>query len=289
MDDRDKLELCRRSVGPWISQFENNGCSTNGFDEGFEDVSTSNYIRNSQGVFIKRKRQPKKKEEDKINSSRNKLRYDPSNDEKIKGDPHRTVFIARLDFNTTEETLFEMFDSESDLKMKAFTRILLYRYGSIEKLRLVKDVKTGKSKGYAFVEFSDESEVNRALRETKDERLEVDGRKVLVDRVRAGVTPSWLPRRLGGGLGQRQKGTQRFAWKLAYFGDTSRIDHAEIYRKQELWLEHNRFVNFSQLYTRLPIAQLVSTAVAGSLSDLNPWNPDISNLQGKQKLNKRTA
>ena len=27
--------------------------------------------------------------------------------------------------------------------------------------------------------------------------------------------PSWLPRRLGGGLGQRQKGTQRFAWKVS--------------------------------------------------------------------------
>ena len=33
--------------------------------------------------------------------------------------------------------------------------------------------------------------------------------KVLVDRMRGGVIPSWLPRRLGGGLGQRQKGTQR--------------------------------------------------------------------------------
>ena len=33
--------------------------------------------------------------------------------------------------------------------------------------------------------------------------------KVLVDRLRGGVIPSWLPRRLGGGLGQRQKGTQR--------------------------------------------------------------------------------
>ena len=38
--------------------------------------------------------------------------------------------------------------------------------------------------------------------------------QVLVDRVRAGVMSSWLPRRLGGGLGQRQKGTQRFAWKV---------------------------------------------------------------------------
>ena len=32
---------------------------------------------------------------------------------------------------------------------------------------------------------------------------------VLVDQMRGGVIPSWLPRRLGGGLGQRQKGTQR--------------------------------------------------------------------------------
>ena len=38
--------------------------------------------------------------------------------------------------------------------------------------------------------------------------------KVLVDRVRGGVIPSWLPRRLGGSLGQRQKGTQRFTWKV---------------------------------------------------------------------------
>ena len=41
--------------------------------------------------------------------------------------------------------------------------------------------------------------------------------QVLVDRVRAGVVPSWLPRRLGGGLGQRQKGTQRFAWKVRFY------------------------------------------------------------------------
>lgn len=38
--------------------------------------------------------------------------------------------------------------------------------------------------------------------------------QILVDRVRAGVIESWLPRRLGGGLGQRQKGTQRFSWKV---------------------------------------------------------------------------
>jgi len=224
MNTSAKLELWRRSVGPWMSQFESNACSTNDTDEGSEGASTSNYIRNSQGVFVKRKHQPKQRKKDKTDGPHNKLRYDPSNDEKIKSDPHRTIFVARLDFNTTEETLFETFR----------------RYGSIERLRLVKDVKTGKSQGYAFVEFSDDSEAKRALREVKDERLVVDGRQVLVDRVRAGVIPSWLPRRLGGGLGQRQKGTQRFAWKLPYFGDASRVNSAEMHRKQQLWLEHNR-------------------------------------------------
>ncbi|KAL9967948.1 hypothetical protein ACROYT_G026262 [Oculina patagonica] len=207
-----------------MSQFESNVCSMNNSDEGSEVVPTSNYVRNSQGVFIKKKGQPNKKRKDKTDNSHIKLRYNPSSDEKIKGDPHKTVFVARLNFNTTEETLFELFG----------------RYGTIKRLRLVKDVKTEKSKGYAFVEFSDESEAKGALREAKDERFMVDGRKVLVDRVRAGVVPSWLPRRLGGGLGQRQKGTQRFAWKPAYFGDTSRIDQDEIYRKQQLWIEHNR-------------------------------------------------
>jgi len=224
MNTSTKLELLRRSVGPWVSQFESNACSKNDTDQGSEDVSASNCVRNFQGLFIKRKRCPKQGKKDKVDGSQNKLKYDPSNDEKIKGDPHRTVFVARLDFSTTEETLFEMFG----------------RYGSIERLRLVKEVKTGKSKGYAFVEFSDDTEAKRVLRETRDERLVIDGRQVLVDRVRAGVISSWLPRRLGGGLGQRQKGTQRFAWKLAYFGDPSRINHFEIHRKQQLWLEHNR-------------------------------------------------
>ena len=38
--------------------------------------------------------------------------------------------------------------------------------------------------------------------------------QILVDRVRAGVVSSWLPRRLGGGLGHRQRGTQRFTYKV---------------------------------------------------------------------------
>jgi len=195
-----------------VSQFESCTSPLSDSGENTDTIHSSSFTRNSQGLFVRARCKSKKQKVDKGNSIRNKFKYDPSRDEKIKGDPHRTVFIARLDFNTTEETLSEIFG----------------RYGSIKSLRLIKDTKSGKSKGYAFVEFSDESEAKRAFRETKDERLLIDGREVLVDHVRAGVVPSWLPRRLGGGLGQRRKGTQRFAWKLPYFGDASPINQGEI-------------------------------------------------------------
>ncbi|CAG2120269.1 unnamed protein product, partial [Medioppia subpectinata] len=58
-------------------------------------------------------------------------------DRSIKSDPKKTLFVSRLDFNTTEETIHKHFS----------------KYGSIVSLRLVRDIVTGLSKGYAFVEF----------------------------------------------------------------------------------------------------------------------------------------
>ncbi|XP_073235853.1 uncharacterized protein [Porites lutea] len=223
-----QFDVLRRSVGPWISHFErsesSNARSSSEESERNNDVETSTYTRNSQGLIVRPKHQHKRKRKSKGINKGNNLRYDPYSDEKIKGDPHKTIFIARLDYNTTEDAISEN----------------LGRYGPIKSHRLVKDTESGKSKGYAFLEFSEASHAKKALRETKDELLIVDGKKVLVDRVRGGVIPSWLPRRLGGGLGQRQQGTQRFTWKLPYFGDVSRIDQEDIDRKRLMWLEHNR-------------------------------------------------
>lgn len=212
-----------RGLGPWVSQFENHSIPecVNG---GNNVADTCESARNSQGLLVRRKRKHKRKKSRRGSITNNKAKYDPSSDEKIKSDPHSTIFIARLDFNTTEETLSSVFE----------------RYGTIKSLRIVTDTITGKSKGYAFIEFSDSSETTRVLRETREEDLVIDERKILVDRVRAGTTPSWLPRRLGGGLGHRQRGTQRFVYKLPYFGDASRIDHVDVHRKQQLWMEHNR-------------------------------------------------
>ena len=75
------------------------------------------------------------------------------------------------------------------------TRLILFYID----LKLVADKKTGKSRGYAFVEYENEEDMKRAYRAADGMRLE--GRPIVVDVERGHTVPNWLPRRLGGGLG----------------------------------------------------------------------------------------
>ncbi|XP_074561170.1 U11/U12 small nuclear ribonucleoprotein 35 kDa protein-like, partial [Curcuma longa] len=72
--------------------------------------------------------------------------YDPLGDPKVIGDPYCTVFVGRLSRLTEEETL----------------RKAMNKYGRVKNLRLVRDIVTGASRGYAFVEFETEREMRRA-------------------------------------------------------------------------------------------------------------------------------
>ncbi|DAZ99176.1 TPA: hypothetical protein N0F65_008209 [Lagenidium giganteum] len=116
--------------------------------------------------------------------------FDAARDLQIQGDPYSTLFVARLNYATTEETLRDVFA----------------KYGAIRSLRLVHDVKTHKSKGYAFIEFEDERGFRRAYNQAH--RQVIDGSTVLVDYERSRVMPGWKPRRLGGGLGGRKESGQ---------------------------------------------------------------------------------
>ncbi|CAH0480215.1 unnamed protein product [Peronospora belbahrii] len=116
--------------------------------------------------------------------------YDPSKDEKIQGNPYATIFVARLHFDTKEETIREFFAD----------------YGAIRRLRLVRDKQTKKSKGYAFVEFEHERDFERAYKHAHGRVI--DGAVILVDFERSRVMKSWKPRRLGGGLGGTKKSGQ---------------------------------------------------------------------------------
>ncbi|CAH0494014.1 unnamed protein product [Peronospora farinosa] len=116
--------------------------------------------------------------------------YDARKDPQIQGDPYATLFVGRLHFDTTEETLRKFFND----------------YGAIRRLRLVRDNETNKSKGYAFVEFEHERDFERAYKHAH--RRVIDSAVILVDFERSRVMKSWKPRRLGGGLGGTKKSGQ---------------------------------------------------------------------------------
>lgn len=109
--------------------------------------------------------------------------YAPADDPKAVGDPYKTIFVGRLPYELSEERLKAEFE----------------RFGAVERVRIVADNKTGKSRGYGFVEFADEAHLKVAHRQANGTML--DGRCIVVDVERGRTVRDWKPRRLGGGLG----------------------------------------------------------------------------------------
>ncbi|KAL5810493.1 hypothetical protein ACOSQ4_027061 [Xanthoceras sorbifolium] len=119
--------------------------------------------------------------------------YDPLGDPKVNGDPYCTVFVGRLSHLTNEDTL----------------RKAMSKYGRVRNLRLVRDIVTGASRGYAFIEYQTEREMLRAYEDAHHSII--DDCEILVDYNRQQLMPGWIPRRLGGGLGgKKESGQLRF-------------------------------------------------------------------------------
>lgn len=119
--------------------------------------------------------------------------YDPFGDPKVKGDPYCTLFVGHLSRSTTEDTLCKV----------------MSRYGKVKNLRLVRDIVTGASRGYAFVEYETEKEMRHAYEDAHHSFI--DDSEIIVDYNRQQLMPGWIPRRLGGGLGgKKESGQLRF-------------------------------------------------------------------------------
>ncbi|XP_042517496.1 U11/U12 small nuclear ribonucleoprotein 35 kDa protein [Macadamia integrifolia] len=119
--------------------------------------------------------------------------YDPFGDPKVIGDPYCTLFVGRLSDLTTEETL----------------RKVMSKYGRVKNMRLVRDIVTGASRRYAFVEYETEKEMRHAYEDAHHSII--DDSEIIVDYNRQQLMPGWIPRRLGGGLGgKKESGQLRF-------------------------------------------------------------------------------
>ncbi|CAN1814170.1 U1 small nuclear ribonucleoprotein 70 kDa [Linum perenne] len=120
-------------------------------------------------------------------------KYDPTNDANVSGDPYKTLFVARLNYETSESRIKREFES----------------YGPIKRVRLVTDKDTNKPKGYAFIEYVHTRDMKAAYKQADGRKI--DGRRVLVDVERGRTVPNWRPRRLGGGLGTSRVGGEEVA------------------------------------------------------------------------------
>ena len=59
----------------------------------------------------------------------------------------KNIFVGNLDFGATEDSIRELFVA----------------HGAVERVSLVTDRDTGRSRGFAFVEMTDSAEADRAI------------------------------------------------------------------------------------------------------------------------------
>merc|ERR1740117_2855605 len=123
-------------------------------------------------------------------------KYDPHKDANASGDPFKTLFVARISYDTTEKKLKREFEV----------------FGSIKKVRMIYDQK-GKPRGYCFIEYEHERDLKNAYKQGDGKKI--DGRRVMVDVERGRTVEGWVPRRLGGGRGPGRQGKPKKKKKIA--------------------------------------------------------------------------
>src|ERR1700693_2563122 len=88
----------------------------------------------------------------------------------------KNIFVGNLDFHATESSIRSLFEP----------------YGAVERVSLVTDRETGRSRGFAFVEMTDAAEADRAIAALNGHDL--DGRTLNINEAR--------PKGEGGGGGR---------------------------------------------------------------------------------------
>ncbi|KAL0808762.1 hypothetical protein ABMA28_012443 [Loxostege sticticalis] len=114
--------------------------------------------------------------------------WDPAANPRATTDPFKTLFVARINYDTSESKLRREFEG----------------YGTIKKIYMVYNKENDKPRGYAFIEYEHERDMHSAYKHADGKKI--DGKRVLVDVERARTVKGWLPRRLGGGLGGTRRG-----------------------------------------------------------------------------------
>ena len=78
----------------------------------------------------------------------------------------RRLYVGNLPYSTSEDQLTELFG----------------RAGKVESVRVMRDMATGRARGFAFVEMGTDEEAQRAISEFHEHQL--DGRALVVNEAR---------------------------------------------------------------------------------------------------------
>jgi cold-inducible RNA-binding protein len=95
----------------------------------------------------------------------------------------KNIFVGNLDFGATESSIRSLFEA----------------YGKVDRVNLVTDRDTGRSRGFAFVEMGDSAQADQAISALNGHQL--DGRALNVNEAR--------PKPGGDRGGSREGGGQR--------------------------------------------------------------------------------
>lgn len=94
----------------------------------------------------------------------------------------KNIFVGNLDFGATEDAIRSLFEA----------------YGTVERVSLMTDRDTGRSRGFAFVEMTDSEEADRAINALNGSN--VGGRALNVNEARPKTTGGGGGRPGGGGF-----------------------------------------------------------------------------------------
>ncbi|VDO85660.1 unnamed protein product [Schistosoma curassoni] len=146
----------------------------------FEDASeTPAPVRIETREERKERKRREKQEQANYKLEQDLALWNPKKNPKATSNPYNTMFVARLNYDTTESKLKRELDV----------------FGRINNIVMVKNVITGKPRGYCFVEFEHERDMHAAVKALNGRKI--DGVRVVTDVERGRTRPDWRPRRLG--------------------------------------------------------------------------------------------
>ena len=100
----------------------------------------------------------------------------------------RRLYVGNLPYSTSEDQLSELFG----------------RAGKVDSVRVMRDMATGRARGFAFVEMSSDEEAQKAINELHEYQLE--GRALVVNEARPKPEGGFGGGGGGGGRGGRGGG-----------------------------------------------------------------------------------